>query len=231
MDEFAELEKELFETENSSDASLQDVLNLLKNGKLEVDYLIKSSDTRYTPGVKLFFIAIGVIVIPMSIAFIAIGIWIGGGEGLCYGLFFGIILSVLAFRVIRFTIRLGPINSTTREVSCIHYLGFCHSIFAYEYKNEQVVEAKLTKLNDKSYVSHEWIPFGDNGGTNLAFYIHCSENYNVRLGRILQTLTGRKENFQKVYRKVKDFCEISGLKNMSSLKENKKYAQWITEIS
>ena len=230
MDEFAELEKELLETENSSDASLQDVLNLLKNGKLEVDYLIKSSDTRYTPGVKLFFIAIGVIVIPMSIAFIAIGIWIGGGEGLCYGLFFGIILSVLAFRVIRFTIRLGPINSTTREVSCIHYLGFCHSIFAYEYKNEQVVEAKLTKLNDKSYVYNGWKDFGgDNGGRILAFYIYCSENYSVELGQCNGAIW-KKGIFQEVYREVKDFCRISGLKNNSKV-GNKKYAKWIKEMS
>ena len=207
MDEFAELEKELLETENSSDASLQDVLNLLKNGKLEVDYTIFLEDKTYTPAIKCGLLALGVILIAMILP-MAPGV-----------------------ATIWFTFKLGPLWSTTRHITCINYLGFCHSILEYEYKNEQLVEAKLTKLNDKSYVSHEWIPFGDNGGTNLAFYIHCSENYNVRLGRILQTLTGRKENFQKVYRKVKDFCEISGLKNMSYLKENKKYAQWITEIS
>ncbi len=111
---------------------------------------------------------------------------------------------------------------------------FCHSILEYEYKNEQLIEAKLTNLDGNSYVSHEWISFGDNGGQYLAFYIHGSGNNNVKLGDIPETLTGRKENFQKVYRKVKDFCEISGLENKSSINNGgrgRKYAQWINEMS
>ena len=50
MDEFAfgPKEIELLETKNSSDTSLQDVLNLLNNGKLEVDYIIESVDEELT---------------------------------------------------------------------------------------------------------------------------------------------------------------------------------------
>jgi hypothetical protein len=207
MDEFAELEKELLETENSSDASLQDVLNLLKNGKLEVDYTIFLEDKTYTPAIKCGLLALGVILIAMILP-MAPGV-----------------------ATIWFTFKLGPLWSTTRHITCINYLGFCHSILEYEYKNEQLVEAKLTKLNNKSYVSHGWKDFGDNGGQNLAFYIYCSGNYKVELGECIGLREHiRKEIFQEVYQKVKDVCRISGLKNNSKV-GNKKYAKWIKEMS
>ncbi len=203
MDEFAELEAELTQEQNVPTSSLQHILKLLDSGELEVDYTIKSVDEVVTSGQKWAYLAIGIILAPIGIGLLII-----------WGL-----------------IKDGSLNSSTHNMIGKYYLGFCHSILEYEYKNEQLIEAKLTNLDGNSYVSHEWISFGDNGGQYLAFYIHGSGNNNVKLGDIPETLTGRKENFQKVYRKVKDFCEISGLKNVSSLKEEKKYAQWITEMS
>ena len=204
MDEFAELEKELLETKNSSDTSLQDVLNLLKNGKLEVDYIIESVDEELTSGQKWGWFALGIGLTPLFIGFFLLWALLASGT-------------------------LKNINSTTRTIGGIYYLRFCHSILEYKYKNEQLVEAKLTKLNDKSYVSHGWKDFGDNGGQNLAFYIYCSGNYGVELG-VCNGVIGRKEIFQEVYQKVKDFCRISGLKNYSKVR-NKKYAKWIKEMS
>ena len=203
MDEFAELEKELLETKNSSDTSLQDVLNLLKNGKLEVDYILESVNEELTSGQKWGWLVLGIVLTPLFIGFFLVWALFASGT-------------------------LKNINSTTRTIGGIYYLRFCHSILEYEYKNEQLVEAKLTKLNDKSYVSHGWKDFGDNG-QNLAFYIYCSGNYRVELGEC-NGVIGRKEIFQEVYQKVKDFCRISGLKNYSKV-TNKKYAKWIKEMS
>ena len=204
MDEFAELQKELLETKNSSDASLQDVLNLLKNGELEVDYTIFLEDKTYTPAIKCGLLALGVILIAMILP-MAPGV-----------------------ATIWFTFKLGPLWSTTRHITCINYLGFCHSILEYEYKNEQLVEAKLTKLNNKSYVSHRWKDVGEHSQV-LAFYIYCSGKYSVELGQC-DGVIWRKEIFQEVYQKVKDFCRISGLKNYSKV-THKKYAKWIKEMS
>ncbi len=203
MDEFAELEKELLETKNSSDTSLQDVLNLLKNGKLEVDYILESVNEELTSGQKWGWLVLGIVLTPLFIGFFLVWALFASGT-------------------------LKNINSTTRTIGGIYYLRFCHSILEYEYKNEQLVEAKLTKLNDKSYVSHGWKDFGDNG-QNLAFYIYCSGNYGVELGECNGVIR-RKEIFQEVYQKVKDFCRISGLKNYSKV-TNKKYAKWIKEMS
>ena len=203
MDEFAELEAELMQEQNVSTSSLQHILNLLANGELEVDYTIKSVDEVMTTKEKWQCLAFGIILAPI----------------------------IIGFFLIWFLIKDGSLNSPTHTKVGKYYLGFCHSILEYEYKNEQLIEAKLTNLDGNSYVYHEWIPFGDNGGQYLAFYIHGSGNNNVKLGSVPETITGRKENFQKAYRKVKDFCEISGLKNVSSIKEEKKYAKWITEMS
>ena len=198
------LEKELLETKNSSDTSLQDVLNLLNNGKLEVDYIIESVDEELTSVQKWGWLALGIVLTPLFIGFWLLWVLFASGT-------------------------LKNINSTTRTIGGRYYLRFCHSILEYKYKNEQLVEAKLTKLNDKSYVSHGWKDFGDNGGQNLAFYINCSGNYRVELGEC-NGVIGRKEIFQEVYQKVKDFCRISGLKNYSKVR-NKKYAEWIKEMS
>ena len=198
------LEKELLETKNSSDTSLQDVLNLLNNGKLEVDYIIESVDEELTSGQKWGWLALGIVLTPLFIGFWLLWVLFASGT-------------------------LKNINSTTHTIGGRYYLRFCHSILEYKYKNEQLVEAKLTKLNDKSYVSHGWKDFGDNGGQNLAFYINCSGNYRVELGEC-NGVIGRKEIFQEVYQKVKDFCRISGLKNYSKVR-NKKYAEWIKEMS
>ena len=206
MDEFAfgPKEIELLETKNSSDTSLQDVLNLLNNGKLEVDYIIESVDEELTSGQKWGWLALGIVLTPLFIGFFLLWALFASGT-------------------------LKNINSTTHTIGGRYYLRFCHSILEYKYKNEQLVEAKLTKLNDKSYVSHGWKDFGDNGGQNLAFYINCSGNYRVELGEC-NGVIGRKEIFQEVYQKVKDFCRISGLKNYSKVR-NKKYAEWIKEMS
>ena len=206
MDEFAfgPKEIELLETKNSSDTSLQDVLNLLNNSKLEVDYIIESVDEELTSGQKWGWLALGIVLTPLGIGFWLLWVLFASGT-------------------------LKNINSTTRTKGGRYYLRFCHSILEYKYKNEQLVEAKLTKLNDTSYVSHGWKDFGDNGGRNLAFYINCSGNYRVELGEC-NGVIGRKEIFQEVYQKVKDFCRISGLKNYSKVR-NKKYAEWIKEMS
>ncbi len=206
MDEFAELETELMAEKNPSSSSLQHILNLLDSGELEVDFTIDSIDEVLTPRLKWGLLALGIVLTPLLIGFLVLWVAIGSGA-------------------------LKNINSTTHTISGTYYLRFCHSIFQYKYVNEQLIEAKLTNLDGNSYVYHEWIPFGDNGGQYLAFYIHGSGNNNVKLGSVPETITGRKENFQKAYRKVKDFCEISGLKNVSSIKEEKKYAKWITEMS
>ena len=206
MDEFAfgPKEIELLETKNSSDTSLQDVLNLLNNGKLEVDYIIESVDEELTSVQKWGWLALGIVLTPLFIGFFLLWALFASGT-------------------------LKNINSTTHTIGGRYYLRFCLSILEYKYKNEQLVEAKLTKLNDKSYVSHGWKDFGDNGGQNLAFYINCSGNYRVELGEC-NGVIGRKEIFQEVYQKVKDFCRISGLKNYSKVR-NKKYAEWIKEMS
>jgi hypothetical protein len=206
MDEFAELEVELFGNEKSSVPSLQHILILLDSGELEVDFIIESVDEELTSSQKWGWLALGVVLTPLIIGFMLLWVLIASGT-------------------------LKNINSTTHTLKGKYYLRFFHSIFEYEYVDGRLTEAKLTTLNDNSYVDHTWVSFGDNGGQYLAFYIHGSGNDNVRLGDVPETITRRKENFQKVYQKVKDFCEISGLKNVSSLKKDKKYAQWINEMS
>ena len=109
MDEFAELEQELLGTETSSDTSLQEVLNLLNKGKLKVDYTIFLEDKTYTPAKKCGLLALGVILMAM------------------------ILPMALGVLLIRFIIKLGPLWSTTRHITCRNYLGFCHSILAVSY--------------------------------------------------------------------------------------------------
>ena len=94
-------------------------------------------------------------------------------------------------------------------VSCIHYLGFCHSLLEYEYKNKQLVEAKLTKLNKKTYVSIGSVPSGE---------------YDQRGVFILQDGNGATlylwpGSLKQEIQDVKDFCEISGVQFAVSSKK------------
>ena len=206
MDEFAELEIELMQEQNSSSPSLQHILDLLGSDELEVDFVIKEVDEELTSKQKWGWLALGVVLTPLVIGFMLLWMLIASGA-------------------------LKNINSTTHTVIGIYYLRFCHSILEYEYVDGRLTEAKLTTLNGNSYVDHSWVSYGDNGGQYLVYVIHGSGNDIVRL---VDVLTRRKEEFQKLYQKVKDFCEISGLENMSSLKNGgygRKYAQWITEMS
>ena len=179
MDEFAELEKELLETENSPDNSLQEIITLLNQGKLKVDHTIFLEDITYTPAKKCGLLALGVILMAMILP-IALGVYL-----------------------IWFIIKLGPLWSTTRHITCTNYLGFCHSILEYEFKNEQMVEAKLTKLDSRSYVSITSVNSGDHGSRDVF--------------ALLGSFKGFKDlwpagNIKNDYQNVKDFCKISGVK-------------------
>ena len=176
---------ELLQTEISSDSSLQNILKSLNNGELEVEYSIESSDKIFTPAAKFYWLAWGVI-----------------GIGT-------ILFSYPALKGIMYIIRLGPIYSTTRVVSCIHYLGFCHSLLEYEYKNKQLVEAKLTKLNKKTRVSIGSVPSGE---------------YDQRGAFILRDGNGATlylwpGSLKQEIQDVKDFCEISGVQFAVSSKK------------
>jgi hypothetical protein len=176
---------ELLQTEISSDSSLQNILKSLNNGELEVEYSIESSDKIFTPAAKFYWLFWGVI-----------------GIGTIF-------FSYPALKGIMYIIRLGPLNSTTRVVSCIHYLGFCHSLLEYEYKNKQLVEAKLTKLNKKTYVSIGSVPSGE---------------YDQRGVFILQDGNGATlylwpGSLKQEIQDVKDFCEISGVQFAVSSKK------------
>ena len=188
---------ELLQTENSSD-SIENVLKLLNNGELEVDYSIKSSDTIYTPALKIVCLVIG---------FVAIGT---------------ILFSILGVIGIRYIIGLGPLNSTTRVVSSTYYLGSLHSILEYEYKNEQLVDAELTKLDNKSYVGIRSIEAGDHNQRDVFFLKYgkqWTESKQFWLGSIRQEMQD-----------VKDFCEISGVRlDVSTF--SKKQAKLLEDIS
>jgi hypothetical protein len=206
MDEFAELETELSEDENSSTPSLQHILNLLDSGELEVDYVIESVDEELTSGQKWGWLALGIVLTPLIIGFMLLWVLIASGT-------------------------LKNINSTTHTISGRYYLRFYHSILKYEYVDGRLTEAKLTTLGDNSYVSDKWVSFGDDG-TMLAFYVYDNANNGLRLWSCGATLTRDKENFQEVYQKVKELCEVSGLMlDISELEKSKKYAKWMAEIS
>ena len=196
MDEFAELEQELLGTETSSDTSLQEVLNLLNKGKLKVDYTIFLEDKTYTPAKKCGLLALGVILMAM------------------------ILPMALGVLLIRFIIKLGPLWSTTRHITCRNYLGFCHSILEYEYKNEQIVEAKLTKLDSRSYVSITSVDSGDHGSRDV-FALHVGNS-------------GFKDfwpagSIKNNYQNVKDFCKISGVK--LAISQSKKRRNKLEDLS
>ena len=112
-----------------------------------------------------------------------------------------------------------------------YYFRFYHSILQYESVDGRLTEAKLTTLGDNSYVSDKWVSFGDDG-TMLAFYVYDNDNNGLRLWSCGATLTRDKENFQEVYQKVKDLCEVSGLMlDVSELEKSQKYAKWMAEMS
>jgi len=198
MDEFADLERELLGMETSSDTSLQEVLKLLNKGKLKVDYTIFLEDKTYTPAKKCGVLALGVILMAMILP-------------MAFGVF-----------LIRFIFKLGPLWSTTRHITCRNYLGFCHSILEYEYKNEQLVEAKLTKLDSRSQVSIISVDFGDHGSGSrdeFALYVRGSGFKH------LWSSGSIKNNYQN----VKDFCEISGVK--LAISPSKKRRNKLDDIS
>ena len=206
MDEFAELETELSGGENSSTPSLQDILNLLDSDELEVDYIIESVDEELTSGQKWGWLALGIVLTPLLIGFMLLWVLIRSGT-------------------------LKNINSTTHTISGRYYLRFYHSILQYESVDGRLTEAKLTTLGDNSYVSDKWVSFGDDG-TMLAFYVYDNDNNGLRLWSCGATLTRDKENFQEVYQKVKDLCEVSGLMlDVSELEKSQKYAKWMAEMS
>ena len=206
MDEFAELETELSGDENSSTPSLQDILNLLDSDELEVDYIIESVDEELTSGQKWGWLALGIVLTPLLIGFMLLWVLIRSGT-------------------------LKNINSTTHTISGRYYLRFYHSILQYESVDGRLTEAKLTTLGDNSYVSDKWVSFGDDG-TMLAFYVYDNDNNGLRLWSCGATLTRDKENFQEVYQKVKDLCEVSGLMlDVSELEKSQKYAKWMAEMS
>lgn len=203
MDEFAELEIELRQEQNSSSLSLQDILDLLGSDKLEVDFVIKSVDEEITSREKWGALALGVALTPLLVGFVLLWAFYSSG----------------VFK---------NMNSTNHTIGGTYYLRFCHSILEYEYVDGRLTEAKLTTLNDNSFVDHTWVSYGDNGGQYLAYEINGEGHEKVRL---IDVLTGKKEQFQELYQKVKDFCQISGLENVSSIKRDKKYARWVTEMS
>ena len=179
MDEFAELEKELFETGNSSNTSLQEIITLLNQGKLKVDHTIFLEDKIYTPAKKCGLLALGVILMAMILP-ISLGVYL-----------------------IWFVMKLGPLWSTTRHITCTNYLGFCHSILEYEFKNEQMVEAKLTKLDSRSYVSITSVNSGDHGSRDVFALLGGFKGF-----KDLWPAGSINNNYQN----VKDFCKISGVK-------------------
>ena len=206
MDEFAELETELSGDENSSTPSLQHILNLLDSDELEVDYIIESVDEELTSGQKWGWLALGIVLTPLLIGFMLLWVLIRSGT-------------------------LKNINSTTHTISGKYYFRFYHSILQYEFVDGRLTEAKLTTLGDNSYVSDKWVSFGDDG-TMLAFYVYDNDNNGLRLWSCGATLTRDKENFQEVYQKVKDLCEVSGLMlDVSELEKSQKYAKWMAEMS
>jgi len=190
MDEFAEFEQEILRNGANSKDPLKDCLNLLEKGELDADYTISMGDTIYTPAKKCGLLALGVILIAI------------------------ILPMLVGVQLIRFIIKLGPLWSTTRHIRSTCYVGFCHSILEYEYKNEQLVEAKLTKLNNRSYVFIGSIDVGEYSSMNV--FKLATGNNEVKDLWPTQSL---KYNYQD----VKDFCEISGVKLRISAEARKRH--------
>ena len=190
MDEFAEFEQEILRNGANSKDPLKLCLNLLEKGELDADYTISMEDTTYTPAKKCGLLALGVILIAI------------------------ILPMLVGVQLIRFIIKLGPLWSTTRHIRSTCYVSFCHSILEYEYKNEQLVEAKLTKLNNRSYVFIGSIDVGEYSSMNV--FKLATGNNEVKDLWPTQFL---KENYQD----VKDFCEISGVKLRISAEARKRH--------
>ena len=190
MDEFAEFEQEILRDGGNSKDPLNDCLYLLGKGELNADYTISMEDTIYTPAKKCGLLALGVILI-------------------------AIILPMFpGLQLIRFIIKLGPLWSTTRHIRSTCYVGFCHSILEYEYKNEQLVEAKLTKLNNRSYVFIGSIDIGEYSSRDVFTLATGNKEY-----KDLWPIQSLKFNYQD----VKDFCEISGVKLRISEQKRKRH--------
>ena len=190
MDEFAEFEQEILRDGGNSKDPLNDCLYLLEKGELNADYTISMEDTIYTPAKKCGLLALGVILI-------------------------AIILPMFpGAQLIRFIIKLGPLWSTTRHIRSTCYVGFCHSILEYEYKNEQLVEAKLTKLNNRSYVFIGSVDIGEYSSRDVFTLATGNNEY-----KDLWPFQSLKYNYQD----VKDFCEISGVKLRISEQKRKRH--------
>ncbi len=190
MDEFAEFEQEILRNGANSKDPLKDCLNLLEKGELDADYTISMEDTTYTPAKKCGLLALGVILIAI------------------------ILPMLLGVQLIRFIIKLGPLWSTTRHIRSTCYVGFCHSILEYEYKNEQLVEAKLTKLDNRSYVFIGSTDVGESSSASVFTLATGNNEY-----KDLWPFQSLKYNYQD----VKDFCEISGVKLRISSEARKRH--------
>ncbi len=190
MDEFAEFEQEILRDGGNSKDPLYDCLYLLGKGELNADYTISMEDTIYTPAKKCGLLALGVILIAIILP-----------------MFPGV-------QLIRFIIKLGPLWSTTRHIRSTCYVGFCHSILEYEYKNEQLVEAKLTKLNNRSYVFIGSVRLGEYSSRDVFTLATGNNEY-----KDLWLFHSLKYNYQD----VKDFCEISGVKLRISEQQRKRH--------
>ena len=190
MDEFAEFEQEILRDGGNSKDPLNDCLYLLGKGELNADYTISMEDTIYTPAKKCGLLALGVILIAI------------------------ILPMLVGVQLIWFIIKLGPLWSTTRHIQSTCYVGFCHSILEYEYKNEQLVEAKLTKLNKRSYVLIGSTDIGEYSSMNVFKLATGNNEY-----KDLWPIQSLKYNYQD----VKDFCEISGVKLRISAEARKRH--------
>ena len=190
MDEFAEFEQEILRNGANYKDPLKDCLNLLEKGELDADYTISMEDTTYTPAKKCGLLALGVILIAI------------------------ILPMLLGVQLIRFIIKLGPLWSTTRHIRSTCYVGFCHSILEYEYKNEQLVEAKLTKLNNRSHVFIGSIDVGEYSSMNV---------FKLASGNIEYKDLWPFQSLKYNYQDVKDFCEISGVKLRISAEARKRH--------
>ena len=189
MDEFKPKKIELLQSQNST-SSAQDLLKLLNNGELEVDHTIFEENIMYTPEKKLAYLMGGVLLMVTVL---------GSAPG---------------YFIIRYIVRLGPIWSTTQTITCTHYLAFNHSIIKYEYKNNELVDVILTKLNIQSYVGIGNVSTGEYGSSQeFCLYVGGSEVMELWSSKSL------KSNYQN----VKEFCEISGLDLRISDNNRKKF--------
>ena len=190
MDEFEELEEEFFESNTSSNSELNNLVNLLNFGEVNPDHIIFHEDILYTPKKKIAYLLGGLFLI---------GTIIGLGLGVY---------------IIWYIFKLGPLWSSTNTVISRYYLGFNHSVIVYECKDEQLIDVKLIKLDDDSYVFIESVSSGDHGSRDVFSLFADGEIHSE-----LWSVPGIKRNI----RNVEEFCRISGVNLELSNPMRKKY--------